>query len=117
MAYNTASGRRGFISTSILFITNPNNYNVEDGLRKQQESAINAVNGALISEKKIDYKGAPGREYLYSMPNGTKVKERIYIVNKGKGPVLYQATVLDADGNLDTPETDLFLNSLEIKDL
>lgn len=116
VSYSTHGGNRAFLSSSTMYTVDPSNFNVEKGLDGARDGAAKSTNATVTSENKIDYKGASGREFYMSMQNGTKAKERIYIVNKGKGPILYQALVVDTDGKIDDTDIDLFLKSLEIKD-
>ena len=115
VSYSTNAGKRAYLSSSTMYAVSPRNFNVQKGLDGARDGAAKSTNATVTSETKIDYKGAPGREFYMTMPNGTKAKERIFIVNKGKGPVLYQVLVVDTEGKIAVPETDQFLKSLVIK--
>lgn len=117
VSYEANAGKRAYLSSSTMYNVSPKNFNVQKGLDGARNGAASSTKATVSRETKISFKGAPGREFYMSMPNGTKAKERIFIVNKGKGPVLYQVLVVDTEGKIDVPETDQFLKSLQIKKL
>lgn len=117
VSYSTNAGKRAYLSSSTMYNVSPSKFNVQKGLDGARNGAASSTKATVSRETKISFKGAPGREFYMTMPNGTKAKERIFIVNKGKGPVLYQVLVVDTEGKIEDPDTDTFLKSLQIKKL
>lgn len=95
------------------FPVNPNHFDVEQGLKNGLEAATKISNSTITSENKITYKSYPGREVTIHFKGSITGKARLFI--DPKGPTLYQAFAIAKDGNVNSPEIENFLNSLNIK--
>lgn len=79
-----------------------------------RNQAISNVNGKLIREKDIYYKGYPGREFEIDYQEGMAViKVRMYFIENK----LYQLQVITLTENIRNRSIDRFMRSFKIKDL
>lgn len=112
--YEAAGGKRAYAVSSTQYKVDPRNYNVEKGLNGARDGMAKNMHATVTKETKINYKGAPGREFYLTMKQG-KTKVHVFIINGGKGPTIYQAFVMDTGGNVDDAEIKTFLDSLTPK--
>jgi hypothetical protein len=110
----TDHGKRAYFASSTQYHVDPHRYNVEKGLDGARDGIAKKTNGTISNETKINYKGASGRQMYLTVKQG-KAKVRIYVVNAGKGPTLYQTFVMDTNGKPDNAEANAFLDSLTFK--
>ena len=110
----TKDQTRTYSSSSMHFAVDPA-MSTEKGLDEVRDAEAGQLNAAVTAEKSISFKGIPGREISMSVPNGNRVKGRIYLVNRGKNSVGYSAQIIDLDRELVDADAAFFLNSLEIK--
>ncbi|MGD2183991.1 hypothetical protein [Lusitaniella coriacea] len=89
-------------------------FDVEKGLDGGRDGATRSTNSTVVSEEKIDYDGLPGRSIVMSTPEGAKIKMNMLINAKEEKALFYQVWVAAQDGNIDFPEAQAFLDSLEI---
>ena len=112
--YEGDQGKRAYATSSTQYKIDPRNYSVEKGLNGARDGIAKNMNATISKETKINYKGAPGRQLFLTLKQGTG-KVRIFIVNAGKGPIIYQAFVVNTTGKVDNAETNAFLDSLTFK--
>jgi hypothetical protein len=75
------------------------------------ENILEMTNGKLFFNKKISYKGHPGREIYFSVPNSVfYFNMKMYLINNEQ----YSMTVLTENDNLLNTSINKFLNSLKI---
>jgi hypothetical protein len=110
----TNGGKRAYFASSSQYKIDPRRYNVEKGLNGARDGIVKSTNATVTNETKINYKGASGRQMYLTMKQG-KAKVRLYVVNVGKGPTIYQTYVIDTTGNVDDAEVNSFLDSLAFK--
>lgn len=110
-SYSANQGKRAYFSSSTRYKINPKQYNVEKGLDGARDGIVKSANATISNETKIKYKGASGRQFFLTMQQG-KAKVRIYVVNAGKGPTIYQSFVMDTTGKIEDGEVNSFLDSL-----
>ncbi|GAC1459524.1 MAG: hypothetical protein NVS2B14_07570 [Chamaesiphon sp.] len=88
------------------------NSNIEKILDNGETNTVKTSGATVKAERKISQSGYPGREFTMLLPNGTAAQARIFVsANNYKA---YQAVVAAKDGKLDFPETQIFLDSLNI---
>ena len=114
VTYQTDRGRRAYIASSTQYKIDPRRYNVEKGLDGARDGMAKSTNATLTNETKINYKGVSGRQLYLTMKQG-KSKVRLFIVNAGKGPTIYQTFVIDTTGKVDDAEVNSFLDSFTFK--
>lgn len=109
------AGKRAYVSSSTRYPFPSNSFNVQKGLDGAREGVAKNIKATINSEKKITLNGVAGREIEMSTEAGIKARCRLFADNSGAQPVLYQAFVVDAGGNINSPEVDAFLRSLQLK--
>ena len=112
--YEADKGRRAYFASSTQYKIDPRRYDVEKGLDGARDGMARSSNATVSNETKLNYKGARGRQLYLTMKQG-KAKARIYVVNAGKGPTIYQTFVIDTTGKVDDAEVNSFLDSLSFK--
>ncbi len=113
--YSPVLSKRQFLSSSTKYPVASNQYDVQKGLDGARDGAAKNTNGTVTSETKIDHNGVAGREFETTVPGGGKTKSRLFIDNAGPNPILYQAVVTDAGGDISGSEIESFLTSLQFK--
>ncbi len=115
--YTDDSKQRAFLTSSSNLPLpegkKPSDYNPEKGLDGARDGASKSAKATIVKETKITQNGYPGREITMKGGKNTAILQRIFI--DPKGPTLYQAVVVAADGNLEFPEAKAFIDSLSIK--
>lgn len=112
VSYEDKANSRFYMTQSIKYPIDPSQYNVETGLDNARNGYAKGSESSVTSEKKITFKGLPGREVTYQRKNGDMSISRIFI--DPKGPTLYLTIVAAQDGNVAFPEAQAFLDSLAI---
>jgi hypothetical protein len=112
--YEANAGKRAFFSSSSQYKLDPRRYNVEKGLDGARDGVAKSTHATVSKETKISKGGASGRQFYLTMPQG-KAKVRLYVLNAGKGPTIYQTFVIDTTGNVDDAAVNSFLDSLALK--
>jgi hypothetical protein len=114
--YEVNKGQRAYMSSSTQYKIDPRQYNVEKGLDGARDGMVKSTNATISKENRINYKGAPGREVYFTLKQGKgKGKVHLFVVNTGKGPIIYQVVVLDSSGKVDDADTNAFLSSMAFK--
>ncbi len=112
--YRYPEKQRFFSVSSMKYPVDPSQYNVEKGLDGARDGAAINSNSNIINEKKISYKGFPGREIILQSKDQPDFKLLLRIYIDPSGPKLYSLQVIAEDGNLDFPEAKAFLDSFSI---
>lgn len=115
--YEDKANQRAFLTANIKYPGKSSQYNFAKDRIKTELDAIRdgqaqGSNSTISSEKEITYEGLTGREITFKGKKGETMRSRILI--DAKQPALYQMLVVAANGNIDFPEAQAFLDSLAI---
>ncbi len=112
--YEYPEEKRIFYISHVKYPVEPSQYNVETGLDGGRDEAAKNSNSIIISEKRISYKGFPGREIIFQSKERPNLRTLARIYIDPNGPILYSLQVIAEDGNLDFPEAKAFLDSFVV---
>ncbi|NEQ36933.1 MAG: hypothetical protein F6K40_11850 [Okeania sp. SIO3I5] len=112
--YQYPEEKRIFYVSHVKYPVEPSQYNVEKGLDGARDGAAQNTNSIIVSEKRISYKGFPGREIIFQSRERPDLKTLARIYIDPNGPILYTLQVIAEDGNLDFPEAKAFLDSFVV---
>ncbi len=112
--YEYPEEKRIFYVSHVKYPVEPSQYNVEKGLDGAREGAAQNTNSIIVSEKRISYKGFPGREIIFQSQERPDLRTLARIYIDPTGPILYNLQVMVEDGNLDFPEAQAFLDSFVV---
>lgn len=113
--YEDEPNKRVYVSSvNEMPLPEGTSFDVEKGLDGGRDGATRSTNSTVVSEEQITYDGLPGRSIVMSTPDGAKIKMNMLINAQEDKAMFYQVWVAAQDGNMDFPEADAFLDSLEI---
>ncbi len=104
-------GRVYLASHNQIPIPEDSSFDIESGLDSTRDSISRELAAQVLDEKRIDYQGYPGREFSMNREGQFSAKARIFYADG----VLYQAIIGTQDENLDAPEVEKFLSSMQLK--
>jgi hypothetical protein len=109
--YEDQANNRVYLTQNVKLRANPNQLDAEEALDAAVAS-ISQHGGTVIALEKISLNGLKGRQFTAQSSNGMVMKIRTLIDNKV--PALYIAIVAAEKDDLDSPETQAFLDSVSI---
>ncbi len=112
--YEYPEEKRIFYVSHVKYPVEASQYNVEKGLDGARDGAAQNTNSIIVSEKRINYKGFPGREIIFQSRKRPDLRTLARIYIDPNGPILYSLQVIAEDGNLDFPEAKAFLDSFVV---
>ncbi len=112
--YEYPEEKRIFYVSHVKYPVEASQYNVEKGLDGARDGAAQNTNSIIVSEKRINYKGFPGREIIFQSQERPDLRTLARIYIDPTGPILYSLQVIVEDGNLDFPEAQAFLDSFVV---